>query len=499
MIPKSTEEIWAAVQTELREASLIYGASATLAWDQQTYMPPGAAALRGEQMAVLSRMVHERLSSPQLGVWLERLATADLPGDGNVAVERLREDYARRVRIPASLVERSARASAMGFEGWMKARESGDFAQFAPHLEEHLDIARQRAAAIDPSGHPLQVLMNEFDPGVTIEQLKPMFARLQEGLSELIKAVADQPSRDLKGTWPTDQQLAMHRVIAEKLGYDFNTGRIDVAEHPFTISLGHGDTRITTHVYEDDLLSGLGGTVHETGHALYEQGLPARLFGTGLDEAASFGLHESQSRFWENAIGRSRPFFAWMKPLLDEYFPGNSASVDDLYRAANSIQPGLIRVSADEVTYNLHVIIRVELELALFDGELSIADLPEAWNDRYERYLGVRPTSDTEGVLQDVHWSSGAFAYFQSYTLGNLYAASFHEVLHEQMPDLDDKVAAGDFAPILGWLRTNIHDKGRTLYGDDRARAVFGDRDPVDDLLNYLWARHGSLYGLSRS
>jgi carboxypeptidase Taq len=494
----TNEEAWAAVQNELEEAGLLYGANATLAWDQQTYMPPGASALRGDQMALLSRMVHERLSSPRLGAWLEQLADADLPDPGSIAVERLREDHARRVRIPAALVERSARAGARGFDAWMKAREAGDFGIFAPHLEEHLAIARERAAAIDPDGHPLEVLMREFDPGVTLDQLAPMFGRLQEGLSELIDAVRDQPSRALGGHWDTDAQLALHRTIARALGYDFQTGRLDLAEHPFTISLGHTDTRITTHVYADDLLSGLGGTVHEAGHALYEQGLPARWSGTGLDTAASFGLHESQSRFWENAIGRSRAFFQWMKPLLDEHFPGNTASVDALYRAANAIEPGLIRVAADEVTYNLHIIVRVELEKALFEGDLTVADLPAAWNDRYQRYLGVTPTSDTDGVLQDVHWSSGSFAYFQSYTLGNLYAASFHRVLQETLPDLDDRVAVGDFAPILSWLRTNIHDHGRTLHGHERAQAVYSDRDPVADLLDHLWTRHGALYGLSR-
>lgn len=494
----STNEAWEALQTEQKEIGLLYGAAATLAWDQQTYMPPGAGALRGEQMAILSRLTHERQSSAKMGHLLSTLAAGDLDETQTIAVERLRSDYDRVVRIPSALVERSARASAAGFEAWIQAKEKGDFSVFAPHLEEHLAIARERAAAIDPDGHPLQVLMDGFDPGVSIDALKPTFARLQTGLSELIDAVRDQPARALGGTWDTDAQLAMHRKLSAKLGYDFQTGRLDIAEHPFTISMGHGDTRITTHVYEDDLLSGLGGTVHEAGHALYEQGLPAALHGTGLDTAASFGLHESQSRFWENAIGRSEAFFQWMQPLLDEHFPGHGKTPQDLYRAANRIQPGPIRVSADEVTYNLHIIIRVELELMLFDGELAVADLPAAWNDRYQRYLGITPASDSEGVLQDVHWSGGSFAYFQSYTLGNLYAAGFHAVLREQMPDLDDKIANGDFAPILGWLRENIHQHGRTLHGTDRARAVCGDRDYVEDLLSYLWSRHGALYGLSR-
>ena len=489
---------WETVKTELLEVSRLYGAAAALGWDQQTYMPPGAAAERGEQSALLSRLIHERLTSAKLGRALETL-------DGNApdaqvqrAVELLRKDHRRRVRLPSSLVERSARAQAIGFERWMKARKEADFSIFAPSLEEHLAIAKEQAAAIDPDGHPLQVLMEDFDPGVSIDALKSTFSRLQTGLSELIRAVGDAPSRDLGGHWPQAAQLALHRKVAEQMGYDFGTGRMDLAEHPFTVALSHHDVRITTHVYEDDFLGGLGGTVHEAGHALYEQGLPKALAGTGLDAAASFGLHESQSRFWENAIGRSRPFFQWMQPLLDEHFPGHGKTVDDVYAAANRIEPGLIRVKADEVTYNLHIIVRVELELALFDGTLSIADLPAAWNDRYERYLGVTPTNDTEGVLQDVHWSSGSFAYFQSYTLGNLYAAAFNAVLREQLPDLDDRVARGDFAPILSWLRENVHQHGRSLDGTDRVRAVVGERDYVEDLLGYLWERHGALYGLTR-
>ncbi len=494
----NTLDVWNAVKNELREVALLYGAGAALGWDQQTYMPPGAGAQRGEQLALLSRLVHERLSSPKLGRWLEELDGALDDPTARRAVELLRRDYERTVKIPADLVEHTARASALGFQRWLEAKEARDFSIFAPSLEEHLQLAKERASAIDPSRHPLQVLMDDFDPGVSIDAVREAFRRLQTGLSELIGAVGDAPSRALGGHWPEEAQLAMHHTIAEALGYDFQKGRLDRAEHPFTVALHHDDVRITTHVYEDDLLAGLGGTVHETGHALYEQGLPAQLLGTGLDQAASYGLHESQSRFWENAIGRSKAFFHWMMPLLDRHFPGHGKTVDDLYRDANRVEPGLIRVKADEVTYNLHIIIRVELELALFEGSLTVSELPAAWNDRYQRYLGVVPQHDGEGVLQDVHWSSGSFAYFQSYTLGNLYAAAFHAVLREELPDLDEQVRRGNFAPILAWLREQIHVHGRSLDGTDRVRAVVGERDYVDDLLNYLWERHGALYGLSR-
>ncbi len=488
---------WTALTNEIEEVGLLAGAYANMAWDQQTYMPKGAGGLRGKQMGALSKLCHERMVSDQMGEWLETLGAADLPEPRATAIRLLKKDYAREVRLPTDLVQRFAVARASGFEAWMKAREAQDFSVFQPHLEELLGLAKEKAHAIDPDGHPLQVLMEKYDPGVSIEALNTTFSRLQEGLVQMIDGVRGQPSRKLGGTWPIDAQRAMHRSIAEALGYDFSAGRIDIAEHPFTISLGHGDTRITTHLYDDDLLSGLGGTVHETGHALYEQGLPRDLVGTNLDIAASYGLHESQSRFWENTIGRSLAFFEWMQPLLDQHFEGHGRTPEDLYRAANAIEPGLIRVHADEVTYNLHIIIRVQLELALFDGSLSVADLPTAWNDAYQQTLGLTPANDTEGVLQDVHWSSGSFAYFQSYTLGNLYAAAFGATLKQDLPDLDDRVRAGDFAPILAWLRDKVHRHGRTLDGADRVRAVVGDRDYVDDLLSYLWSRHGALYGLT--
>ncbi|MEZ4318266.1 MAG: carboxypeptidase M32 [Myxococcota bacterium] len=489
---------WDKLTAEVKEVTLLSGAAANLAWDQQTYMPKGSGSLRGQQLSVLSKLCHERATSPQMGEWLDTLGSANLASDRRNAIEKLQRDYDREVKIPSSLVQRAAVARSAGFEGWMKAKEAKDFSIFRPHLEELLGLAKEKAAAIDPKAHALQVLMEKYDPGVQIPTLKDTFSRLQAGLTELIGKVDGAEPRELGGTWPLAGQKALHQEIASALGYDFNTGRIDAAEHPFTISLGHGDTRITTHYYEDDLLSGLGGTIHETGHALYEQGLPADLMGTGLDSAASYGLHESQSRFWENTIGRSLPFFEWLMPKIDAQFPGHGKSAEDLYRAANRIQPGFIRVQADEVTYNLHIIVRFELELALFEGRLEVADLPDAWNQKYTEYLGITPPDDTLGVLQDVHWSTGSFAYFQSYTLGNLYAAAFGAKLREDVPDLDKQIRAGEFGTILAWLRDRVHRHGRTLDGQDRVRAVVGHRDYVSDLLRYLWDRHGSLYGLYR-
>jgi carboxypeptidase Taq len=286
--------------------------------------------------------------------------------------------------------------------------------------------------------------------------------------------------------------------VAEALGYDFRGGRLDPAEHPFTSGHGPGDVRITTKIDPHDLLSGLGGTIHETGHALYEQGLPHEWAGTTASRPASFGLHESQSRFWENTIGRSRAFCEWLAARVAHCLPGVSVSGEALYRASNRVERGLIRTKADEVTYNLHIIIRFELELALFERTLTIADLPDAWNERYRSYLGVTPPDDAHGVLQDVHWSGASFGYFPSYTLGNLYSASLGAALEAEQPDVWQQVERGNFVPVLRFLRERVHSKGHLAEAPQIVREAAGERDHVDDLLAHLWNRHGRLYGVTR-
>ncbi len=327
-----------------------------------------------------------------------------------------------------------------------------------------------------------------------------MFARLRDELTPLLEAIAARPAIPrLAGEHDPKAQETLHRDVSEALGYDFEGGRLDPAEHPFTSGHGAGDVRITTKIDAADLLGGLGGTIHETGHALYEQGLPHRWDGTTASRAASFGLHESQSRFWENFIGRSRPFCGWLATRAARWLPDADLDGETLYRASNRVAPGLIRVKADEVTYNLHIIIRFELELQLFERKLSIEELPDAWNARYAEYLGVTPPDDAQGVLQDVHWSGAAFGYFPSYTLGNLYAASLGAALTEAVPDLWEHVGKGAFAPVLAFLRERIHEKGHLDEAPDIVRAAVGERDHVEDLLAYLWSRHGALYGVDRA
>ena len=352
--------------------------------------------------------------------------------------------------------------------------------------------------AIDPARHPYDVALEDFDPGTTLASLREMFARLRDGLGTLLEAIAARPQLPaLDASFDAATQVALHRRVAAALGYDFDAGRLDHAEHPFTSGHGPGDVRITTHIEPDDLLGSLGGTIHETGHALYEQGLPGDLAGTTVAEAASFGLHESQSRFWENFIGRSRPFCEWLAGVVREHFPDAPVDGETLFRASNRVDTSLIRTAADEVTYNLHIIVRFELEVALFEGALAVKDLPEAWNARYAEYLGVTPPDDARGVLQDVHWASGAFGYFPSYTLGNLYAASLGATLERELPDLWERVGRGELGPVLAFLRERVHEKGHLEEAPTIVRAAVGERDHVADLLSYLRGRHGALYGVA--
>ena len=489
-------EAWSDLIAHMQRIETLSNIHALLQWDQQTGMPHRAGEARGEQSALLAGMVHELQVDPRIQGWLDAVD----PGDDRTkraAVRNLRRAYERATRVPTELVQRRARLESQGFATWMEAREAGDFDRFAPVLQQLLDASRDRAEAIDPDRDPYDVILEDYDPGTTRADLTPMFARLRDGLHELVEAVRERPSPPpLRDVVPEQVQLAWHRDLLDTIGYDFSAGAMAKSAHPFTIRLGPADVRITTRVMESDVLSGLGSSVHEGGHAMYEQGLP-HLPGTGVGVAASMGMHESQSRFWENFIGRSEPFLAWAAERLAAD-GGPRLDPTAMYRAANRIHPDRIRVEADEVTYNLHIIVRYELEQALFSGDLTVADLPAAWADRYRDLLGVEVPDVRQGVLQDVHWAHAAFGYFPSYTLGNLYAASLGVAVEAAVPDLWERVREGRFAEVLGWLREKIHQEGHHDDSPVLMRRVVGDRDHVEDLLTYLWGRHGALYGVAR-
>jgi carboxypeptidase Taq len=490
-------DTFGALRAHLSEIETLDGVAATLGWDEQTYMPKKAAGLRGGQMALLSRLTHERVTDPRIGDWLEGLDAND-PLQ-KACARNLGRTYRRERRVPADLVDRLARVKSDAFQAWIEAKKVSSFAMFAPALEKLLSLSVERAKAIDDTRHPYEIVLEQYDPGTSVESLRAMFTRLRKGLVPLIGAIAAAPPlRSLDGSFAMDAQWALNRDVSRALGYDFDGGRIDPAEHPFSTGQGEGDVRITSHLHETDVLGGLGSTIHETGHALYEQGLPHRHASTTVREAASYGLHESQSRFWENYVGRSLPFARWLAGPFATHFPGAKVTPDQIFAAQNRVERSLIRVQADEVTYNLHIIVRFELELALFEGALKVKDVPEAWNERYREYLGVTPPDDARGCLQDVHWSAGLFGYFPSYTLGNLYAASLGKTMEKDVAGFWDRVEHGDFAPILAWLRKNVHDQGHLVEAPEIVKAAVGDRDHVEDLTDYLWTRMGEAYGVKR-
>ena len=507
-IPHPTDT-WAAFTSYVGEIRSLGGILAVLGWDQQVMMPRGSGAVRAEQTALLSKIRHSRVASTELGelaaaVLADALRQPDLgpelpDGPTRAAAARaMQTDHQRACAVPATLVSRMARARSVGFQTWREAREADDFERFAPALDELIAVVREQAACHALGDHPYDAALEAFDPGSRVADLKPMFYRLGEALTPLVQA-----ARAAAGPAPlplhiTDSAfVTLNQHLLSALGYDLDHGRLDLAAHPFSVGIHPHDVRITTRYRNHAPLNTIGATIHECGHALYEQGLPIHLQDTGLCEAAGAGMHESQSRFWENQIGRSLPFFRWLQPALEEAV-GHAIHPEALYAAANRIEPGLIRVEADEATYNLHVIVRFELEVGIFEGRLKARDLPEAWNAGYHKWLGVRVPDMQNGVLQDIHWASGLFGYFPSYTLGNLYAAGLGAAVEDALPHLWSNVEKGDFTEILSWLREHVHRRGREV---DAARIfadAVGDRDPVADLVDHLYARQGALYGISR-
>ena len=453
-----------------REAAVLSSCAELLAWDEQVAMPAGGVQHRAEQMSLLAGMLHDRTADPRLDELLQVVEAAVTPEADEVAqvnVREMRRAFERERRMPRRLVEEMARVSALASQAWAEARRRDDFATFAPWLERTFALAREEADAVGYTGARYDALLDEYEPGMTVERLSPLFARLEQQLVPLVESFrgepAPAPAHVLAREFPVDRQRLFADGVASALGFDLERGRLDTARHPFCTAIGPGDVRIALRYFPRNFADGFFGLLHEIGHALYDQGLDREHYGTPMGEAASLGLHESQSRLWENHVGRSVGFWRHFYPQLRSTFHEalHDIPLELFRRVVNRVAPSAIRVRADEVTYDLHILIRYELERALLAGDLRVTDLPDAWTEMYQRYLGITPRNDRNGCLQDGHWSEGLIGYFPTYTLGNVYAAQLYDAAERAVGPLEEAFAAGDFLTLRTWLAEHVHRHGQ--------------------------------------
>jgi carboxypeptidase Taq len=490
----------------IREASLLDSSSGLLGWDERTHMPRAGSNHRGEQMALLARLRHEMVTDPAVGELLSRIEAsplvADVDSDAAANVREIRRRYNRAVKVPKELVEEIARVTTRAQQVWQDARQADDFAAFLPWLDKVVRLKREEANAVGYRDVPYDALLDEFEPGATTAEITETFRALRDELVPLVAAITTsgrRPNRSvLEGEFAVPRQESFGRDAATALGFDFEAGRLDVTTHPFCSGIGPGDCRICTRYNSRSFVDSFFGILHEAGHGIYEQGLPAEHFGTPRGGCASLGIHESQSRLWENQVGRGRAFWKHFFPKAREAFPGPLRDVapDDLYFAINDVRPSFIRVEADEATYNLHILLRFELEQALVSGDLQPSNVPGAWNERVRHYLGLTPPTYALGCLQDIHWSFGGIGYFPTYALGNLYAAQFMETAKAELPNLEGDFARGDFSRLKGWLRDKIHSQGQRYRAAELCRRVTGQQLSHRPLLSYLREKFVPLYGI---
>ena len=491
----------------LRETALLSSVEALLGWDERTKMPVRGGPYRAEQSALLAVMVHGRRIDPRIGDWLAELESSPLAtdshSDAGTVIRRTRRDFDKQVKIPQSLVEEITRTTVLGQQTWVEARKNDDFKSLAPVLEKIISLKQQQAEAVGYEESPYDALLDDFEPGETTANVRQILEDLRRDLVPLVAAIAESPNRPdrsiLTRDYPVEIQEQFGTTIAARIGFDFGRGRLDTTHHPFCTGLGPHDCRITTRYDSQFFPSAFFGILHEAGHGLYELGMRSEWHGLPPGSYTSLGIHESQSRFWENMVGRSEPFWNWCMPLAQQHFPDSlaEAKADDVYVAVNAVQPSLIRVEADEVTYNLHIIIRFELEQAMISGDLLAADLPAAWNEKYQQYLGITPPNDADGVMQDIHWSAGLIGYFATYSLGNLYAAQFLSAAEEQLGKVDLMISQGEFKSLQEWMTTHIHTHGQCYSAAELVQRATGSTLSHKPLVNYLRTKLQPIYDLS--
>ncbi len=487
------------------EMSYLGSMGSVVAWDQRTYLPPKGHAHRAQQLAALAKLLHGMATDSRIAERLEEVEGTDLVlGEGSAEAANVREwrrMYDRTVKIPSSLAEKMALATSECETLWEQTRAENDWKKFSPKLKEVMDLTKEKAAAVGYEEEVYDALLEDYEPGETTRSIEPLFDELKASLTDLLRRIETSPVKPkreiLERNFDVSTQAEFGKTVVSAIGYDFKGGRLDKTAHPFTIGIGPGDVRITTRYAENFFPGALFGSIHEAGHALYEQGLPRDHWGTPTGETASLGVHESQSRLWENMVARRKGFWRYFYPIAGPVFPSfGDVDLDTFVLAVNAVRPSLIRVEADEITYNLHILVRFELELKTMRGDVGVDDLPDAWRDAMKTYLGVEPEDMASGAMQDVHWSAGLFGYFPTYTLGNLYAAQLYTAAEKELGNLEEQFALGEFKGLLGWLRKNIHQKGGLLRPKDLIKEATGESPSPKHFIDYCEKKYAELYKL---
>lgn len=503
----SPQDAYNQLVAKMKEVALLESSAGVLGWEERTYMPPAGAELRSEQLSLLAGLSHEKFVHPSVGDLIRQVEESDLMSDAESIVtanmREIRHDYDKRTKLPKKLVEEMTRVTTLAQGEWGRARKNSDFKAFLPRLEEVIGLVRQSAEAYGYEGEPYNALLDIYEPGAKTEEVAVVFAELRKDIVELLGRIKDAPKKPnesiVERNYPVEKQKLFSEAVAAAIGFDFNAGRLDVTTHPFCAGFGPGDTRITTRYNPHRINDALFGTMHESGHALYEMGIDKKKhFGMPMSEATSLGIHESQSRMWENQVGRSKEFWTYFFPQAQRIFREalSDVTLDEFYGAINTVKPSYIRVEADEATYNLHIMLRFEMERAIVKGDLKVKDLPGEWNSRFKEYFGMEVDKDSNGVLQDVHWSAGLIGYFPTYCLGNLYSAQFFAKVREEKPDLMEQFSRGEFGGLLSWLRTNIHQHGRRFRAVKLCEKVTGKPLSHKPLMDYMNKKYGEIYGI---
>ncbi len=500
-IQKSSADLYAAYKETTQKAADLNNASAVLGWDQEVYMPAKGFEVRGRQLATLASLAHEMLTSEQYGNLLEELAgRGDLADDEKRNVALSLEDYNKNKKLSAAFVEAITQQTSASYNAWIQSRKENKFSIYAPELDKMIQLKKQQASMYGYESNPYDALLDEYEKGANVALLDRVFGDVKQQLPVLLDKIKTAQQVDdsfFLRNYPKQAQWDFSMDVLHAMGYDFEAGRQDISEHPFTTSFAPTDVRVTTRVDENNYASLLWSSIHEGGHALYEQGLPIAQYGLPLGAAASLGIHESQSRLWENNVGRGTAFWHHFYPKLQHYFPQqlNDVSVDAFYKGMNKVEPSLIRTEADEVTYHFHVMIRYEIEKGLMNGDLFTEDLPEAWNGLYNKYLGVFAQDDKTGVLQDVHWAHGSFGYFPTYSLGSFYAAQFYQQAVKEMPTLADDIANGRLLGLREWLRGKVHQYGRRYTSEELCKQITGTGLDFNVFMQYAHEKYAGIYG----